>query len=210
MADIYLTPEQIEDLFHANTARMYGYDIDNADPVIAAAAKAAAGQAIRIAWPTGGAPAWNVSEDRTFLRILFSEDEYAKQREYTYTRKTDLLANQAMEMTNVLQVSWTIYGPNSFANAFKIYTKIFDPLITLWTAQKQIYLIPDVDSPRRAPELYAGQWWERVDVSARYNAKILLNSEIPYLLSTNITVDTDTAAENDSFLSTDITVIHDD
>ena len=203
MADIYFTPAQIEDLFHGITARIYGFDIDSADPDVAAAARAAAGQAIRIAWPTGGAPAWDITEDRTFIRVLFGEDEYTKQREYTYSRKSDLVANQAMEMTNVLQVSWVVYGPHSFTNAFKLFTKVFDPAITLWTAQKHIYLIPDVGSPVRAPELYAGQWWERVDFTARYNAKVLINSDTPYLLSTDI------AIETDRLLSAEIEIITD-
>ena len=204
MSDINPTLIQIEDMFHSITARIYGYDIDNSNPNIAKAAKAAADVAIRIAWPTSGSPAWKVTDDRTFLQVTFEEDDYTKQREFTYSRKTDLLANQAMEMTNVLRIAWVIYGPNSYQNAFKLYTQLPDPKITLYTTQQKVFLIPDLASPRRAPEQFSGQWWERVDFSARYNAKVLINTDTPYLLSADIDIKSE-----DSLVSANINIVSD-
>lgn len=194
------TMVELENLFHDFTARLFGFDIDNANPTIAKAAQEAAATAIRIAWPTQGAPPWKITDDKAFLRLTFENDEYTKQREYTYRRKSNLLASQVMDMTNCVRVAWTFYGPNSWANAFKVFSMLGNPMLTLSLEQNRVFLIPDMPSPVRSPELFSGQFWERSDVYGRFNVHIRLLQDVPYLLETEISASLDNANLSSSYI----------
>ena len=175
--DILLSLGDLQTIFRTITAQILGIDSDNT----------LNNSRIRQTYPREGAPTWKITEDVCFLRIGYENDAYTKQREIQYTRKSTLIANQAIQMTNVNRVTWTCYGPNSYSDALKIFAKIFDP--TLWLLpQNNLYLITDVDSPVRTPEQFMGQWWERVDFYARFNELVVVNSDVPYLLSTKIDV----------------------
>lgn len=194
------TITELENLFHDFTARLFGYDIDNVDPIIAQQAATAAATAIRIAWPTQGTPPWKITDDKAFLKLTFENNEYTKQREYSYRRKSNLLSNQNMDMTNCLRVAWTFYGPNSSTNAFKVFSLLGNPTTTLQLEQNRVFLIPDVASPVRAPELFSGQFWERSDVYALFNVHIRLLQDVPYLLETTISASADNANLSSSYI----------
>lgn len=194
------TMTELENLFHDFTAKMFGFDIDNVDPAVANAAQEAAATAIRIAWPTQGAPPWKITDDKAFLKLTFEDNDYTKQREYSYQRKTNLLATQVMEMTNCLRVAWTFYGPNSSANAFRVFSMLGNPALTLSLEQNKVFLIPDIKSPVRAPELFSGQYWERSDVYATFNVHIRLLQDVPYLLEAEISASSDNANLSSSYI----------
>ena len=198
--DVYLTKTQVEDLFFSITALLYGYDVKNEDQTLAAAAMAAATLEIQMSWPTAGAPGWGITDNRTFLQVLYENDDYSQQRYYTYTNKKDssgnlispLTANQEMAMTNVLRVNWVVYGPTSYDRAFTLWSRIYDPSVTLWTSKNKIYLIPNLQAPKRSPELFAAQWWERVDLNAQFNATVIINTDAPFIQSVDISIGGDT------------------
>ena len=63
---------------------------------------------------------------------------------------------------------------------------------------KDVYLVPDVKSPQRAPENFEGQWWDRSDLTAHFNNLVSLDELVPYLKSANISVNSIASASVDS------------
>jgi hypothetical protein len=176
--------------FHRVTSLLLGYDIDNEDVAIAEAQKALASKAIRKSWPTDGAPAWKVDEDITFLKLQPEDDQYNRQRTTLYSEKLNdnENMNETMLMTSVFKMTWSIYGPNSYINAMKIFTNIFKPAIMRELKANEMYPIPDISAPMRIPELVSSQWWERVELSIRFNTQIRLTIDVPYIKSVKITI----------------------
>ena len=52
----------------------------------------------------------------------------------------------------------------------------------------EMYPIPDISAPMRIPELVSSQWWERVELSIRFNTQIRLTIDVPYIKSVQITI----------------------
>jgi hypothetical protein len=177
MADTFLSLSDLNSLFFKVTCAIYGLD-----------ASAPANQSkIRESWPTDGQPAWKIHDDVTFLRIGWIDDPYNRQREVRYepiftgdpSAEDPNNLIQQMQMTNVNQIYWTIYGPNSYVNAWKIWNQLYYQSIKEMLRLKNVFLIPDIPAPQRVPESFQGQWWERCDLSARFNALTVFESIMP-------------------------------
>jgi hypothetical protein len=186
MADIYLTISQLEQIFASLTLTMLNILFD---PTTQSTNK---NSPVRISWATDGAPAWNISDDVTFVKVLPDNDDYNKIRDMEYTPITgdNANVNQAMSYTRVIRVIWTIYGPNSEDNAQEIRDQMFYQSIHDTLADNNLYMITEIDEPVRAPELYCNQWWERVDMSVRFNELVTRNITIPYIAEIPITMTT--------------------
>jgi len=186
MADIFLTLKQIEKLFWNVTTQMLG--LDPALPVNA--------NKVRIAWPTEGAPSWKINEDVTFLRIGDFDDSINILRDSVMSNLDVDNANETTGYTRVLIIHFICYGPNSFDNAFIIRKKLYDQKYREFLNIKNIFLIPQINSPVRVPELLNGQWWERTNVMAKFNELIQFNQTIPYLKSAAATIDNSADTNN--------------
>jgi len=147
-----------------------------------------AASTIRISWQSQGQPAWKITDDVSIISVTEKDSEYNKPREIVRTEKDDDNANFAMSKTRVLTVSWTFYGPNAYDNAQLISDYIFMDAHRSTLAENNIYLIPDITSPVRVPELFQTQWWERTDLKMNFNELIIRNVTVPYLKSSEITV----------------------
>lgn len=90
--------------------------------------------------------------------------------------------------TRVWEVYFTVYGPNSFDNARKIRSRLFDQDIHDQFAQSQLYWVTDPPAPRRVPEFKDEQWWERVDFTARFNEFVTETYTAPVVQSAEIIV----------------------
>ena len=155
---------------------------------------------VRVSWPTTGAPAWKITEDVAFLRVIESDDKYNRQREDKFVGLDADNGTNIMRFTRVMQVFWTFYGPNSFENAQAIRDQMFYQDYHDILANSNLYLIPDIVSPVRAPELFQGQWWERTDLNMRFNELVSKDLTIPYIKSAEIII------ENDAAVLVDMTV----
>ena len=196
MADIFLTIDQLNRLFQNVVLSILGYD----DAVVLwneyQTTKSTWTDPIppnpyyfvRVSWPTGGAPAWKITEDIAFLQVSEVDNPYNRQRDVNMLAVDANNAAQLTQFTRVMGISWVLYGPNSFENAQAIRDKMFYQRIHDVLAEQNIYLIPDITSPRRVPELFESQWWERVDLSMRFNEFIQRDLEVPYIKSSEITV----------------------
>jgi len=186
MTDIFLTLKQIENLFWNVTTQMLGLD-----PALPANASK-----IRIAWPTDGAPSWKISEDVIFIRIADDDDPINLLRDNSMTVLDEDNANQVTSYTRVVSVYFVCYGPNSFDNAFTIRNNLYRQKYRDLLNTKNIYLIPQIKSPLRRPELLNGQWWERNDLSASFNELVQFNETIPYLKSAAVAIDNSVSTTN--------------
>ena len=188
MADIMVTLKDIEDLFWLATAKMLGYD-----PAITATS-----QRVRISWQQRGVPAWGIDEDVTFIRIGEKEDLFNVIRDYIQYQQDADTARVANAYTRIIDVKWTCYGPNSYDNASKIRSRLFMESYRGDLTAKDVYLVPDVKSPQRAPENFEGQWWDRSDLNAHFNNLVSLDELIPYFKSADIKINSTTSASVDS------------
>lgn len=176
MSDVINSLNDMEELFWTVTAKILGYDTS---------LQATQGK-VRISWLPAGAPSWKITDDITFLSIVPDDDYFAKQRDVSHSEFGSTNATRTIKYTRVFGVSWICYGPNSFDNIEKIRNGIFVEIYRNFIAAKNMYLLPDIGMPRRAPELLNGQWWERSDLSARYNEGVERNATVNRIDSARI------------------------
>jgi hypothetical protein len=178
MADKYLTISQLNSLFWDLTVQMLDLDINNP----------ATQSAVRISWPIDGAPAWEITDNITFIKVLFDDDEYNRIRDVEYIDIVGDTNNvtQSTSYTKVLRIMWSFFGPDAEDRAQTIRDQLFYQDIHDVLAINDIYMITDVVEPIRAPELYETRWWERVDMFVRFNELITRNITVPVINEVNI------------------------
>lgn len=178
MADTVLSITDIEDFFQTSTTNALGLDPD----------APANRKRVRVGWPAKGAPAWKREENVAFLMIGYADDAITRQIDVAYSAVDSVNANRSASYTRVIHVSWTCYGPGSFNDADVIRNSLFLPQTTMDLAAVNMALITDVPMPVRTPELYAGQWWDRSSFFARFNEKVIRQSEVPYIQSADVQI----------------------
>jgi hypothetical protein len=180
MADQVLKLKELEDFFQEITCKMLNLDMSK---------KENQGK-VRISWPTGGAPGWEITEDIVFLRITPQDDKLARELNIIYdpNKEDKAFADRKTGYTRVHKIDWTLYGPNSYDNADIIRNLIFDSDYMLELKKKNIFLITDVPMPTRLPEFYNGQWWERTDFSATFNEAVIRVKKVPYIQSGDVRI----------------------
>ena len=178
MADTILTLRQLEDIFRNLTCTILG--LDPTDPLNAGK--------VRIAWPSGsGAPAWKITDDVVFLRIAPYNDPYAQQMGTIYTAGSSDTSNVETAYTRVYSVYWIVYGPNSFDNVETIRNGLYSSDLSA----SNLYVVLDMPVPIRDPEIFDGRWWERSDLSARFNELVQRQGIVPTISSVNIQIKTE-------------------
>jgi hypothetical protein len=180
--DINLTLSQLNELFQTLTMSILGLD----------SAKPASAYAVRISWPTGGAPAWKIKEDVCFLKIVEQDNPYNRQRERSFDGSA---SNQATSYTRVINVSFVFYGPNSFDHAQTVRDGLFAQTNHDTLSANNLYMVPDIAAPVRCPELFEGQWWERVNVNMNFNELVVKNTAVNSLNSVTVTLKNGTITE---------------
>ncbi len=158
-----------------------------------AAYSEAAFKAVRVSWPTGGAPAWKVTDDVCFIKVSEEDDKYNRLRESKYENIIGDTENIASETwyTRVIGLSLVIYGPNSWSNAMLIRDSIFKYEYQTTLRDSNLHLIPDIMSPVRFPELFQTQWWERVDLAMKFNELVIREDTAPFIKSVDVIINTD-------------------
>ena len=177
MTDTILTLTALQTLFQTLTMQMLGLD-----PAVKSSA-----YKVRIAWPTGGAPAWKITDDVVSIQCQEVDDEYNRQHDVVVSTAVDV-ATVKRGRTRVNGVTWVFRGPNSYDNAQLVKDAIFYDEHKLTLAKSNVYLIPDVAAPRRIPEPFQGQWWERVDLSMRFNELVIRNPTAATIATVPLTI----------------------
>lgn len=185
MADIINTLKQLEDAVRDVINLSLGIDLVHPD----------GSGMVRIAWPPDGAPAWQITDDIMFVKVSTVNDSYSKQRDVTYDPNTSSDVKATTCYTRVIRASITAYGPNSFDHLESVRSGFFSNAEEL--SKHNLYLVLDVTSPTRMPELFNGQWWDRSDLSLYLYEKVTKQAVVPAIGSANL-----------SFLSFKETIVH--
>lgn len=173
-----LTFPQINVLMQALTTQMLG--IDQTNPRF--------NDFVRLDWPTGGQPAWKITDDACFLRNVVSDDQYNRIRDKASAFNDGVTNTETFTYTRVWKTSFSLVGPNSLDNARLIKSALFldFPLDSL--AKSNLFIISDIADPIRAPELFDGQWWERVELEVRMNEGVTETILTPAIASAEIVI----------------------
>lgn len=184
-----LTTSQIQKMLWNVTMNILGYDVNNP----------ALGGKVRLSWPQDGAPAWKITDDVTFIQLNDAQNQditipintVAEQANEDYQ-------NQTSYQTRVLQAHWTIYAPNGVCldYAYKIKRSLYNNDIIQLLRDNYIFLVPSDNSPVRMPESFNGQWWDRADYMALFNATMIDDKDIPYIKSATVQLSTDKNTNN--------------
>ena len=123
---------------------------------------------IRWRYPEGGAPDWKISDDILFLYLAEADDDYAKQRDSTY-RAADETVYRDTTRTRVWDLQATAYGRRSYEIANLLKDGFFYEPVRRSLVHKDVFIVPNLPTCMQAPELFAGKWWDRWDISLRFN-----------------------------------------
>ncbi|MDU4960195.1 MAG: aldehyde dehydrogenase [Sporomusaceae bacterium] len=156
---------QAEDFFWQLTMQLLGYDpaaFNDPDNPPAC-------MPVRVSWPTTGAPAWKITENVVFIRlILHEDDDYARQIDSIYKPEPGTVIKQSAR-TRVWDVQFVAYGPDAQTAVTQIKDGVFRQDIKRLLSANSVFLIPNLPPCRRVPELFAGQWWNRWDGRLYFN-----------------------------------------
>jgi len=166
MANIFLSKSDLESLFWNITEKCIGLD-----PTLQENASK-----VRLSWPTDGAPGWKITDDIIFVRINDYDDPITKQRDIQSAPIDDNTTILSQEYTRALEISWSLYGPNSWDNSFLLKNNLYLQSIHDQMANSNIYIVPNISAPIRMPELFSAKWWEHTTMNARFYEYVKIDS----------------------------------
>lgn len=132
---------------------------------------------IRKMYPKNGAPDWTVDDNIVFLNLTPRDDDYGKQRDSAYVGTDTTIMRHAMR-TRVWDLAVNAYGPRAYEMVTAMKDGVFDQSIKMFLAKKDIYLVPLMQTERQANEIFAGQWWERWDITLTFNEKYVSTDDV--------------------------------
>ena len=188
-----MTRKEIMAVFYRAVMKMLGYDPDTftgAPPV-------------RQTYPKDGAPDWTIDEDVCFLTYGDAEDETVRPIHTTYEKTADGYIRHS-RMNRVLQVTFTAYGEHAYENLNLIRRSIYQGSKELRSAG--IYHIPTDTAVHYMPELYGGMWWERADLTLRFNCAYTWDDEISTIEEVPVGIRGNAPAESSKVYKADITI----
>lgn len=159
-----LNKVEMEGIFQDTLAQSIGLDPTTVDVY----------SIVRAGWQTMGQPAIRVDDDVLFVRCEPLDTNYSRLRNSVPTgQNPDLTLTYTDVHTRAWHVIITIYGPNSLDNARAVVTSMLDvPAIDTFLAGYNLYVNPDIDQPKRVPETFQGEWWERMDLVLEFNEQV--------------------------------------
>jgi len=188
MANIDLTVVEFEDLFQRLFLYILGWDVTVPPRT----------NNVRIGWQREGAPAWKITEDMVFITATPTEEPYNKQHDVGMEDfNTDL--RKSVGSTRIMKLDCSIYGPNGMSIAMALKFGMFDQIPRERLAREKIYYVPNTVEPRRVPELFQAQWWERVDMSLYFYELIVLEAPVNRVDSVEVTITKEEYGEVDNF-----------
>lgn len=193
MASTALTAQQVSVLFQNLVLQSLG--IAPASPT-----DESAYEQVRIDWPTNGQPDWKITDDVAFIRAVEVPDDYNFPHEVQATNTNTENYIESTIYARVWGVHFVFYGPNSFDRARQLKSCLYQTFAHDILAASNLYLIITLGTPRRFPELFTNDWWERVDFSVRMNEGVTDTLTKPSMASVEVIIE-----DSDGILS-DFTV----
>lgn len=153
--------------------------------------------AVRRAWQKAGAPAWKITEDVISIRSTLTSNWYDKLRDVVTTKNSDISVISDIEYTRVWSIRFTGYGPGIFDKIRLIRSA----LLLDWThdtlAVSNLYLMTNMDTPVRNPELFEGQWWDRTDLAIELYEQVNETLIAPSIASVEVLLETKEGLQKD-------------
>jgi hypothetical protein len=144
---------------------------------------------VRRVWPKYGAPGWTQEDNVIFFRLA--------EEDAPINRPLDALAetteDEAAITTGQMRL-WRLdviaYGPNGYDNLVRIRRNLFGQAASRYLKKSGLFIVPDIPAPRRAPELFNSDWWERADMPVRFNERVIYDEErVPYFEGASFGID---------------------
>jgi hypothetical protein len=128
---------------------------------------------VRIGWQLSGQPGPDVLTDTITVRSTPIDTEFSRLRNSIGLPPESTVITQQDVYTRTWSVHWELYGSDAILNAKLIQSALIkasfaDALLSALN----LYVNPNIKEPIRNPELFQGQWWERVDFDAEFNEEI--------------------------------------
>jgi len=142
---------------------------------------------VRIGWQTEGAPAFKITDNMIFLTASPIDNRINREHNILLEESSpDLLMTKGY--TRIMELSVVAYGSNALLNLDKIIFGMFSDSVRASLKQNDIYLVPDVAAPRRLPELFQAQWWERADMKLQFSELLTDETNINVVRSVHVEV----------------------
>lgn len=156
---------------------------------------------VRIGWQLFGQPGPPIDSDTVTIRCEPLDTEFSRLRDNVLTTAPDLTATYTDVFTRTWRAYWTFYGPTSLDHARMVRSALIKiPLFTDLLAQSNLFINPSIEEPRRVPEDFQGQWWERVDLVVELNEQVTETFTVGTVQSVEVQI------FNESGLDADFTV----
>lgn len=147
-----LTAQQMNQLFQTLTCGMLSINPPDLSQV-------------RVDWQTEGQPfTVNPAQDGCFLSCVTTDEAYARVRDQLLSQN-GATVQENWTYTRPWRVGWVLYGPNSMDRARAIWSGTFMDYFSDQLSLSGLYLLNDPAVPRRLPEQFNAQWWDRSDFS---------------------------------------------
>lgn len=127
---------------------------------------------VRIGWQQQGQPGPSINVDTVAVIAQPIDTPFSRIKDGVLQGTSDTI-NIVDIYTRTWKAKWMFYGPNSMNRARYVasaWTTSF--YVDSFLADFNLFVNPDVEEPGRNPELFQGQWWERVDMEAEFNEQI--------------------------------------
>ncbi len=174
-----LNNDAVNELLQTTTITVLGLDLDPAKYA-----------KVRVGWQKRGAPGWKIDEDVVIVRATEEDDDRVnRQRDEDFSTVDPATLLSTQSYIRVWRCFWTVYGPNALDNGRKIRSALFQQIFHDIYAKGGLYPVMDIAAPTRVPELFQGQWWERVDFACLMNEGVVETSDVSSIASAEVIVE---------------------
>lgn len=134
---------------------------------------------IRKMYPKNGAPDWKVDDNIVFLNLDSRDDDYGKQWDTVYRNAPGTMLKKSRR-TRVWDLSAVAYGPKAFEMATAMQDGVYRETVRAYLAKHNIYVVTYLQQPVQSNEIFAGQWWERWNVTLTFNERYDVAEDVSY------------------------------
>ncbi len=128
---------------------------------------------VRQGWQTQGQPGPDINLDTVTIRCSPIDTPYSRLRDNVGLIPEDITSTQQDVFTRTWVTYFIFYGPNSLSHAKAVQSALIKvPFVDSFLSSNNLYVNPSIREPLRTPELFQGEWWERVDLVAEFNEEI--------------------------------------
>jgi hypothetical protein len=176
-----LTAEAMQIIFQALMLQALGVSVDpnnQVDPGYSL---------VRIDFPPPGQPAFDRTEDVAFVRCISRPGSYG-----AHETAMSVDSNETFLQTTSYSRSWTVtmdfWGPNASARSRQVWSCLFMDFLRGTLAASNLYPLPTLAEPTRAPDLFANQWWERYVLSFELYEQVTETIALPSMASVQVLI----------------------